>query len=180
MNSSWIFVASRQFTVALGSQACNDHNHSYIAVTSIIYTSQGICTWFMFVRVLLWLGNRYPVLWISPNSWVAYQTTHDGKLGCLNHFDLSLKINLFVFLVINTKVRCFLFNHISNYRELARPSCDFKSHVGSPNRVMGRIWRLGDCLSTALGTSWFNPYLSGLLHIDTRVPIQYKNVVLQV
>ena len=31
-----------------------------------------------------------------------------------------------------------------------RPSGVFGGHVGSPDRVMGRIWRLGDRLSTAL------------------------------
>ena len=41
------------------------------------------------------------VLWISSNSWVTHQTTHEG-------------------------------------------------HAGSPDQVMGRIWRLGDLLSTAL------------------------------
>ena len=40
--------------------------------------------------------------------------------------------------------------HVPNYRELGRPSDDFEGHVGSPDHVMGRIWRLGDRLSTAL------------------------------
>ena len=98
------------------------------------------------------------VLWISPNSWVAHWTTHGGKLGCLNHFlvqidcpnyfELSFKRNLF--LVINTKFACFIFNHVPTYRELGHPSGDFMGLVGSQDRVMGRIWQLGDLLSTAL------------------------------
>ena len=34
--------------------------------------------------------------------------------------------------------------------ELGRPMGDLWDHGGSPDRVMGRIWWLGDCLSTAL------------------------------
>ena len=52
------------------------------------------------------------------------------------------------FLVINTNFACFPFNHIPSYRELGRPSVDCEGHVGSPDRVMDRIWRLGDRLST--------------------------------
>ena len=33
---------------------------------------------------------------------------------------------------------------------LGRPSGELWAHVGSPDQVMGRIWRLGDRLSTAL------------------------------
>ena len=68
--------------------------------------------------------------------------------GCLNYFDWSLKD--ICFLVINTKLARFPFNHAPTYRELGRPSGDFGCHVGSPNHVMGRIWRLGDHLPTAL------------------------------
>ena len=56
----------------------------------------------------------------------------------------------FLFLVINTKFACFPFDHVPTYRDLGRPSGDFGGHVGSPDRVMGCIWRLGDRLSTAL------------------------------
>ena len=66
--------------------------------------------------------------------------------GCPNYFDLSLKIFGF-FLVINTFF--FQFN-VPTYRELGGPSGDFGGHVGSPDHVMGRVWRLGDRLSTAL------------------------------
>ena len=52
---------------------------------------------------------------------------------------------------INTKFACFLFNHFPTYQGMGRPSGDFGGHVGSPDLVMGRIWRLGDLLSTALG-----------------------------
>ena len=48
--------------------------------------------------------------------------------------------------VINTKIACFPFNHVPTYRELGRPSGDFGGHVRSPDRIMGRIWRLGDRL----------------------------------
>ena len=72
----------------------------------------------------------------------------ESFLGCPNYFDLSLKE--ICFLVINTKFACFLFNHVPTYWELGRPSGDFGGHVGSPNRVMGHICRLGDPLSTAL------------------------------
>ena len=54
------------------------------------------------------------------------------------------------FFVINTNFACFPFNHVPSYRELGRPSVDFEGYVGSPDRVMDRIWRLGDRLSTAL------------------------------
>ena len=63
-------------------------------------------------------------------------------LGCTNYFDLSL--NEICFLVINTKFACFPFNHVPIYRELGRPSSNFGGHVGSPNHVMGCIWRLCD------------------------------------
>ena len=76
-------------------------------------------------------------------------------LGRPNCFDLSLKD--ICFLVINTKLACFPFNHVPTYRELGRPSGDFEGHVGSPDRVMGRIWRLSNRLSTALFTSIGNP-----------------------
>ena len=64
-------------------------------------------------------------------------------LSCPNYFDLCLKI----ILVINTKFACFLLNPVPAHRG---PSGDFRGHVGSPDPVMGRIWRLGDLLSTAL------------------------------
>ena len=70
-------------------------------------------------------------------------------LGCqiiLTYF----KINVFVFLVINTKFACFLFNHVPTYRGLDRLSGDFGGHVGWTDRVTGRIWRLADLLSTAV------------------------------
>ena len=96
----------------------------------------------------------FSVLWISPNSWVAHQTTHGGKLGRPNHCLLARIILIYLlktfFLVINTKFACFLFNHVPTYRELSHPSGDFGGHVGSPYRVIGRIWRLGDLLSAAL------------------------------
>ena len=44
-----------------------------------------------------------PVLWISPNSWVAHRTTHDEKLGRPNHFLvpklfwLIFKIYIYIF-----------------------------------------------------------------------------------
>ena len=56
----------------------------------------------------------------------------------------------YLLLVIDTIFWCFPFNHVPTYRELGRPSGDFGSHVGSPDRVMGRIWRLGDRLFTSL------------------------------
>ena len=56
----------------------------------------------------------------------------------------------YLFLVISTKFACFLFNHVPIYRELGRPLGEFGGNVGSPDRIMGRIWRLGDRLSTAL------------------------------
>ena len=71
----------------------------------------------------------------------------ESFLGCPKYFDLSLK---HIFLVINTNFACFQFNNVPTYRELGRPSGDIGGHVGSPDRVMGRIWRLGDVLSTAL------------------------------
>ena len=91
------------------------------------------------------------VLWTSPNSWVAHlwwkTGLPDSFLGCPNDFDLSLT---YFFLVINTTFACLLFNHVLTYRELGRPSGDFVGDVASPDRIMGRIWRLGDHLSTAL------------------------------
>ena len=74
----------------------------------------------------------------SPESFLCYP----------NYFDSSLKG--ICFSVINTKFACFMFNHVPTYRELGRPSGDFGGHVGSPKQVMGRIWRLGDLLPTAL------------------------------
>ena len=56
----------------------------------------------------------------------------------------------YLLLVINTKFACFPFNHVPTYRELGRLSGDFEGHIGLPDRVMGRIWQLGDRLSTAL------------------------------
>ena len=35
-----------------------------------------------------------PVLWISPNSWVAHRTTHGGKLGCPSRSCLFSKSSL--------------------------------------------------------------------------------------
>ena len=43
----------------------------------------------------------------------------------------------------------FPLNHVLTNRELGGPSGDLRVHVESPDRVMGRIWRLGDRLSTA-------------------------------
>ena len=54
------------------------------------------------------------------------------------------------FLVINTKFACFPFDHVLTYRELGHPSGDFRGYVGSPDRITGRIWQLGDRLFTAL------------------------------
>ena len=103
------------------------------------------------------------MLWKSPNSkipWVAHRTTYMYQcmvencvawiiFVCPNYFDLSM------FFVINTEFACFLFNLVPTFRELGGPYCpsgDFEGHVGSHDRVMGRIWRLGDLLSTALIT----------------------------
>ena len=85
----------------------------------------------------------------------------ESFLGCPNYFDLALKE--ICFLVINAQFACFLFHYVPIYRELGRPSGDFGGvrgvggvvgvwggHVGSPNRVMGLIWRLGNLLSTSL------------------------------
>ena len=72
----------------------------------------------------------------------------ESFLSCPNYFGLSLKD--ICFSVINTKFACFLFNHVPTYQELGCPLGDFGGHVGSPDRVMGRIWRLGDLLSVAL------------------------------
>ena len=58
------------------------------------------------------------------------------------------------FLVINTKFACFPSNHVP--RELGRPSGDFEGHVGSPDCVIGRIWRLSDRLPTALQRLYLN------------------------
>ena len=58
-------------------------------------------------------------------------------LGCPNYFDLSWKD--ICFLVVNTKLTCFPFNHVPTYRRLGRPSGDFEGHVRSYDRVMGRI-----------------------------------------
>ena len=71
----------------------------------------------------------------------------ESLLGCPNYFDLSFKD---IFLIINTKFACFLFNQVPTYRELGRPLGDFGGHVGSTDRVMGRILRLGDLLSAAV------------------------------
>ena len=84
----------------------------------------------------------------------------ESFLGYPNYFDSSLKG--ICFSVINTKFACFLFNDVPTYRELGRPSGDFGGHVESPYQVMGRIWRLGDLLSTALQMS--NRYLKFLWH----------------
>ena len=75
----------------------------------------------------------------------------ESLLGCPNYFDFSFKD---IFLVINTKFACFLFDQVPTYRELGRPSGDSGGHVGSPDRVMGRIWRLGDLLSASLLLFW--------------------------
>ena len=88
-------------------------------------------------------------------------------LGWRNYFDISLKD--ICFLVINTKFACFPFNHVPTYRELGRTSGDFRGHVGSPNRVMGRIWRLGDRLSTALT----DPVIMGRQHC---FPVTYLSL----
>ena len=99
----------------------------------------------------IWM-DTLAVLWISPNSWVAHRTTHGGKLGRPNHFLVERIILNYLwnnfFLVINTRFACYPFNQVPTYRELDRPSGDFGGHVGSPDYVMGRIWRLGDRLST--------------------------------
>ena len=72
----------------------------------------------------------------------------ESFLGCPNYFELFLKD--ICFLIINTKFACFLLNHVPTYREVGRPSGNFGGHVGSPDRVMSHIWRLGNLLSTAL------------------------------
>ena len=72
----------------------------------------------------------------------------ESFLGCPNYFDSSLKDIRFI--IINKKFASFLFNHVLTYREVGRPSGDFGGHVGTPDRVMDHIWRLGDLLSTAL------------------------------
>ena len=100
-----------------------------------------------------------PVIWISPNSWIAHRTRHGGKLSRPNNFlvariVLTYFINkeiCFLFLVINTKFACFLFDHVPTNRDLGRPSGEFSGHVGSLNRVIGRIWRLGDCVMFCTG-----------------------------
>ena len=71
-------------------------------------------------------------------------------LGCLDYFDISLRDVWVFFWVINTKFACFPFNHVPTFWELGRTLGDFAGHVGSPDSVMGRIWRLGNHLSTAL------------------------------
>ena len=83
----------------------------------------------------------------------------ESFFGSPNYFDLSLKD--ICFLVINTKFTWFLCNHVPTDRELGRSSGDFGGHVGSPDRVMSCIWRVGDLLSAALG-----------IHL-----ISYQNVV---
>ena len=112
------------------------------------------------------------VLWISPNSWVAHRTTHGGKLGRPNHCLVARIILTYllktIFLVINTKFACFLFDQVPTYRELGRPSGDSGGHVGSPDRVMGHIWRLGDLLSAALLLFW------GQLTLTFKVKFNFK------
>ena len=92
------------------------------------------------------------LLWTIPNSWVTHSWWKTGLsesfLGCPNYFDLSLKDIRFI--IINKKFASFLFNHVLTYREVGRPSGYFGGHVGTPDRVMDHIWRLGDFLSTAL------------------------------
>ena len=65
------------------------------------------------------------MLWMSPNSWVAYRTTHGRKLDRPNHFLVARKIltylwKKFVFWIINKKFACFPFNHVAAHRELGR------------------------------------------------------------
>ena len=74
-------------------------------------------------------------------------------LGCPNYFDLLSKDVCFS--VVRTQLARFLSNHVHTQRKLGRPSGDFGGHVGSPDRVMGRIWQLGNLLSAALHF-WFN------------------------
>ena len=82
------------------------------------------------------------MLWISPNSWVAHRTTHGGRLGIPNHFELfSLILKDIYYSDINTKLACFPFNHVPTYQELGGPSGNFRGHVGSPDHIMGHIWR---------------------------------------
>ena len=59
-------------------------------------------------------------------------------LGCPNYFDLSLKGIWFFFLVINTKLTCFPFNHAHTYRDLGRPAIG-RNVVG--NRLVSQMTR---------------------------------------
>ena len=99
------------------------------------------------------------VLWISTNSWVAHRTTHGGILDYLNHFlvapiILTKRLKQICFLVINTKFECFLFNHVSTYRELGCPSGDFGGQIGSPDRVMVRMKNLKTLLFSCNSFRW--------------------------
>ena len=73
-------------------------------------------------------------------------------LGCWNYFDFSLK-DICFFQLLKQSWHVFCFNHVPTYRELVRLSGDFRGHVGSPDREMGRIWQLGGLLSAVLGMS---------------------------
>ena len=87
----------------------------------------------------------------NGSMWNSYSFQPVGQwMGCL-FSDLGAEgcchcLNA-LFSVINTKFACFPFNRVW---ELGRPSGYLGAHVGSPDQVMGRIWRLGDHLSTVL------------------------------
>ena len=90
-----------------------------------------------FVFVIGWSSTVYkPKFMGRPpdhpwwlENWVAKIISWLPKL-----FWLIFWRNLFLF--INTKFACFLFNHVPTYRELGRPSVNFRVHVGSPDQVM--------------------------------------------
>ena len=69
--------------------------------------------------------------------------------GCLNYFDLPWKKFVFFFHLLTQNLHVFRFIMFPPYRELGHPLGYFGGHVGSPNHMVGRIWRLGDHLSTA-------------------------------
>ena len=118
------------------------------------------------------------VLWISTNSWVAHRTTHGGKLDYLNHFlvariILTKRLKQICFLVINTKFECFLFNHVSTYRELGCPSGDFGGQIGSPDRVMVRMKNLETLLFSCNSFRWVRiPSGQWNLNQNTKIFIQ--------
>ena len=74
----------------------------------------------------------------------------ESFLACRNYFYVSLK-DIF-FLVFNTKCACLIMFPLSESWVAYRATSGIM--FGSPDQIMGRVWRLGDLLPTALLSQW--------------------------